>query len=338
MKGISALALSVVVALLAVALGAGCGSGGDEATSAELPASPAGKADAANFDGVHNGEVELVLIVKRLKKKPEYIKMRILGNFIKAGEEALPQLDFAIESNGELAGRKVKFLSGPLLRDDKWVVNFAGKVYEPDHATFEELKSKVEEAQGEEGGEGNAMACVEAAEGFDLTNVVHHVSFEGRAEGIDGTKVARVGGDLDTSAVIDELIKLGEEPGCQAQLEAIGVPSAAELKKLEKELEGALAAAQLTISLDKHGLVRYGRTLISLELPSGEELEVEAYMRLDRVNEQTELPIAHGYTPYPALLKQFGLTQQDVKEADAGEIYVGILGVLADRLFGREGG
>jgi hypothetical protein len=326
-----------VAFLLAVVVLAACGSGGD--TTTEVPASPAGKAEVANFDGVHSAEVELALEIDRYKKKPEEINMRILGNFIKDGDEALPQMDFAIESNGNLAGHEVKFLSGPLLRPEKWVVNFDGKVYEPDQATFKELKSKFEEAQKEAGGEGNAMACVEAAEGFSITDVVHHVSFEGKGETLDGKKVETVGADLDASAAIDELIKLGEEsPGCKAQLEAVGMPPAAELKELEKELKGSLTAARLTLSLDKNGVVRYFKILGNVELPHSEELEVELVMRLTRVNEGTELPSTHGYTPYSALLKQFGLNTQDVKQADAGEIYAGVLEVLADRLFGREAG
>ena len=328
----------LVAAMLCMGVVAGCGGGGGT-TSEALPASPSGKADAASFDGVHSGEIELALEIDRYKKHTEEINMRILGSFIKAGEEALPQVDLAIESNGDLAGHNVAFLSGPLLRADKWIVNFDGKVYEPDQASFKELKSKLEEAQGEAGGEGNAMACAEAAAGFDLTEAVHHVSFEGKGETLDGVKIETVGADLDATAVIDELIKVVEEsPGCKAQLEAVGVPPAAQLEELAKELEGSLTAARLTLSLDKHGVARYFKILANVELPHGEELEVELVMRLSRVNEVTELPNTHGYAPYAALLKQFGLTSQDVKQASAGEIYVGVLGALADRLFGREAG
>ncbi|MGN6201614.1 MAG: hypothetical protein ACTHNY_04340 [Solirubrobacterales bacterium] len=330
-------ALVLVMALVIVGAIAGCGSGGGD-TVEELPASPAGKAEAANFDGVHSGEVELALEIDRYKKKPEEINMRILGNFIKSEDGGLPQMDLAIESNGNLAGKNVEFLSGPLLRDDKWIVNFDSKVYEPDHATYEELKSKFEAAQEEVGDAGNAMACVEAGEGLSITDVVHHVSFEGKGETLDGKKVETVGADLDVSAAIDELIKLGEEsPGCQAQLEAVGLPPKAELEELEQELKGNLTAARLTLSLDKHGVVRYFKILTNIELPHNEELEVELVMRLNRVNEVTELPNTHGYTPYAALLKQFGLDNEAVKQADAGEIYAGVLEVLANRLFGREG-
>jgi hypothetical protein len=334
----SAGALALVALMIAAAI-AGCGSSGSGGETDEgLPARPAGKAEAANFDDVHSGEIELALEIDRYKKKPEEINMRILGTFIKGEEGALPQMDLAIESNGDLAGKKVAFLSGPLLHTDKWIVNFDGKVYEPDHASFEEMKSKFEDAQEEEGGAGNAMACVEAAEGFSVTDLVHHVSFEGKGETLDGKKVETVGADLDPAAAIDELIKLGEEsPGCQAQLEAVGLPPTSELEELEKELEGNLTAARLTLSLDKNGLARYFKVLANVELPRSEELEVELVMRLNRVNEVTELANTHGYSPYAALLKQFGLNNEDVKQADAGEIYVGVLGVLADRLFGREG-
>jgi hypothetical protein len=326
----------VVFVLAMVALVA-CGGGGGDDTTVEVPASPSGKAEVANFSGVNSGEIELALEIDRYKKKPEEINMRILGNFLKVGEEPLPQLDLAIESNGDLAGKNVEFLSGPLLRAEKWIVNFDGKVYEPDQATFKELKSKFEEAQEEDGAAGNAMACVEAGEGLDITDFVQHVSFEGKGETLDGKKVETIGADLDASAAIDALIEVTEEsPGCKAQLEAVGLPAKAELEELEKELKGNLTAARLTLSIDKNGLVRYFKVLANVELPRNEELEVELVMRLSRVNEVTELPNTHGYSPYASLLKQFGLDDEDVKQADAGEVYVGILGVLSDRLFGRD--
>jgi hypothetical protein len=335
-KGAGTLLLVMAFAIAAIAGCGGSGSGGE--TTAGLPASPAGKAEAANFAGVHSGEIELAFEVDRYKKHPEEVNMRILGNFIGAGEEPLPQVDLAIESNGELAGKNIESLAGPLLRADKWVVSLNGKVYELPQATFKDLRSKFEEAQGEEGGQGNAMACVEAAEGFNLTDILQHVSFEGKGETLDGVKVETVGGDVDASAAIGELIEVGEEsPGCQAQLEAVGLPPAAHLEELEQELKKSLTAARLTLSLDKHGVLRYFKLLANAELPHGEELEVELVMRLSRVNEVTELADAPGYNPFPALLKEYGLNAADVKRADAGEIYVAVLEVLANRLFGREG-
>jgi hypothetical protein len=328
----------MALVLVVVALAA-CGSSSDDESVEQLPASPSGKAEAANFNGVHSGEIELALEIDRYKKKPEEINMRILGNFMKAGEESIPQIDLAIESNGDLGGRKVAFLSGPLLQADFLVANFDGETYEPDPATFKDLKSKLVEAQAEPGGEGNALACVEAAEGFKVSDVVHHVSFEGEGETLDGKKVETVGADLDSSAAIDELIQLTEKsPGCKAQLEVVGLPPTAELEELEQELKGSLTAARLTLSLDKHGLARYFKILTNIELPHSEELEVELVMRLNRVNEVTELPGAPGSSPFPALLKRFGLNMEDFEQASGSEIYLGVLEVLSNRLFGFEKG
>jgi hypothetical protein len=326
----------MTIAVIAV----GCGSnGGGGETTAELPASPTGKAEAVNFDGIHSGEIELALEIDRYKKKPEEINMRILGNFMKAGEEDLPRIDLAIESRGDLAGRNVDFLSGPLLQNDFFVANFAGNTYEPDPATFKELKSKLIDAQMEAGGDGNAMACVEAGDGLALTDLVHHVSFEGKGETLDGTKVETVGADLDLSAATGEVIELGEEsPGCKAQLEALGLPGTAQLEALEKELEGSLTAARVTIGLDKQGRPRYFKVLVNVELPRNEELEVELVMRLNKVNEVTELPGPPGSAPFPKLLKRFGLSMEDFKQADGSAIYLGVLEVLSKRLLGLEKG
>jgi hypothetical protein len=336
-KGIGVWALAAV-ALLLVALAVGCGSGGGEATNAGLPASPAGKADAANFDGVHSGEVELALQIRRFRKNPEAVRMRALGSFAKSEEEALPQFDLAIESHGKLAGHEIDFLSGPLIRAAKWVVNFDGRVYEPAHATFQDLSSKFVAAEKEKGGAGNVMACFEAAEGFNVADVVNHVSFEGKSETLDAKKVETVGADLDLGAAIDEVVKLSEEsPGCKAQLEAVGIPPVAQLEELEKKLRGSLTASRLALSLDKKGTLRYFNILVDLEQPHNQKLEIEVLMRLTRVNEVTEMAYASGSSPWAGLLSQFGLDEGDVKQASASEIYLGVLGVLADRLFGREG-
>ena len=324
--------------LLAGLILAACGGG---ETTTEPPATPAGKADLANFEGVHSGEGGINLTINRIKgKQPvEGFTMRIIGPFMKAGEEGLPQIDPAIEASGELAGRQIEFISGPLLRDDKWVVNFDGKVYEPPHEVFEELKSKFEDAQDEEGNSGNAMACVEASDGFSVSDLVHDISYEGKGETFDGTPVETFGGDLDPVAAIDEVIQLVEaSPGCKAQLEAVGLPPVSELETVQRDLSKSLTEPpRVTLGLDKEGVLRYLNIPANVKLPQHEELEIVVAMSLNQVNKVTRMPITHGYTPYPQLLKQFGLNNEDVEQADAGEIYVGILEVLSDRLFGREG-
>lgn len=330
--------LVIFALLLAVAAGLGaCGSGDDGETTLSPSATPRELAEAAGFGGVHSGELEVALEIDRYRKHPEEINIRVLGPFMKAGEGTLPVLDMAVESRGDLGGNNVDFLSGPLLRPEKVVVNFEGKVYEPDQATFEELKSKLEDAL-DEGGEGDAAACLKGAGDFNLAQVLRNVSSEGKSETLDGKPMRMVGADLDVSAATDELVRLSEDPACKAQLEAVGLPPAAQLKALTTLLEHSRTGPWVTLGVDKNGVVRYLEVLGKVGLQGKEELEVELVVRLSKVNEVTELADAGGSSPFPALLKQFGLTSEDIEKADGGEILVSVLGVLSDRLFGREPG
>ena len=327
-------ALLILPALVALAA---VGCGGSDGSSETVPNTPQGAAESAGFQGVHSGELEVAFEIDRYKKpNPEEINMRILGTFMGAGEGSLPQLDMAIESRGDLDGRTVEFLSGPLWKDDKVVVNFDGKVYEPDKATFEDLKSKLEAAQDEEGA-GDAGACLDAAGDFEVTGVLRKLAFERTSETLDGKPTKVVGAELDVPAALEELARLSEDPACGAQLEAMGVPAAAQLEVLKQRLKHSVISSPVTVQVGKNGVLRYLKILTNIELGSKEELELELIVRLNRVNEVTELPETHGYAPFPALLKQFGLDAEDIEGADGGEITAAMLEALSDRLFGREG-
>jgi hypothetical protein len=319
----------LILVLLALGLSACGGGGGDETTTA----GPQGIAESAGFQGVHSGELEIAFEVDRYKKHPEEINMRILGNFMGAGEGQLPQLDMAIESHGPLSGRDVEFSGGLSWLSEKAVVNYEGQTYEPDQATFEDLKSGFEEAQGEDD-EGNASACLDAADEFNVSQVLSHFSFEGKGETFDGTPTEVVGADLDLSAAIDELIKLTEDPACKAQLEAVGLPSVPQLEELQKQLQGSVIASRVTVGVDRNGVIRFFKFLTNIELPRNEELEAELVVRLQRVNQVTELPTPTGSTPFENLLRQFGIDEQALEEADGGERYVAFLRAIAEKLTG----
>lgn len=321
--------LVLIVALLSLGLGACGGSGNGETTTA----GPQGMAESAGFEGVESGELEIALEIDRYKQHTEEINMRILGNFKAAEEGGMPQIDMAIESHGPLAGRNVEFSGGLSWLPEKAVATYQGQTYEPDQPTFETLKSGFEEAQGE-GGPGDASACFEAAGEFNVAEALRHVSFEGKGETLDGTRIETVGADLDFTAAINELIKLRQDPACGAQLAAVGLPSKAELEALKAQLKGSVTAARVTLGLDKNDVVRYLKVITNLELPHNEELEVELVVRLNRVNEITELPEPSGSTPFAGLLKQFGIDQKTLEEADSGERFVAFLGAVTGALTG----
>lgn len=328
--------IAVLLLLLSVAAGLGaCGGAGAEETADLSAATPRELAESANFRGVHSGEVEIQLEIDRYKPgKPEEINMRILGNFLGAGEAGLPEFDVAIESKGPISERNVDFGGGLLLRSDYAVANFEKQTYEPDDATFEDLKSKFEEAQSA-GNEGNAMACVEAAQGIELSRLVHNFKNEGVNEYFDGTHVTFISGELHVPNLVDALIHMQEDPACGAQLEAAGVPPPAQLEAIKKSIEGRVKEAPVQLMIDKHGLLR---NLIAKALgknAKGEMVEVEFDIRVLSVNETTELATAHGSTPFSQLLKVVGLSEDPLAEADGGEIVTGFIEGIGNLLTGR---
>jgi hypothetical protein len=326
-----------VVALLALAF-AGCGGGGDSSTDSSS-STPQGMAESANLSGVHSGQAEVALEIDSQSKdgKHEEVNMRIVGPFLGLGEEAVPRSDFAIESNGTLGGRNIETLGGALVDSEYTVVNYEGQTYEPPKDVFEELKSKVEEAQ-EEGNVGNVMACVEAAEDIELSQLMHNFSSEGQREDVDGTKVTWIVGDLDVPGLIDALIQLSEDPTCGAQLEAAGVPSVAELEAAKKSIEGKIRKTQVQLGVDKHGVFRGLSVDVIATGPKKETIEIEFDYRLNTVNEVTSLPFTHGYAPFEQMLRQVGLDEAKLAEADGGEIVTGIIEGVSGLLTGHGSG
>ncbi len=330
---------AAILAFVLLSLGlAACGGGANEGTPT-LPEDPQGMAEAAGFHGIKSGELEIALEIDRYKSgAPEEVNMRILGSFMGAGEEHLPQMDVAIESHGPLGGREINFNGGVSLLENQATFSYGPsgelKTYRADDATFERLKLEIEEAQ-QSAGDANVGACLEAAGNLDVASMLGPVSSEGKAEAIDGTKVKVVGADLNLHAVFEELLKLTEDPACQAQMEAVGVPPSPQLEEIGRQLEGSVVASRVTLDLDKQGIIRYLKVLTNVELPHSEELEIELVIRLNSVNEVTGLPLPSGSGSLPALLKRFGVDMQTLEEADIDEVFLAFLEANATSLFGR---
>jgi hypothetical protein len=335
-RGLVVFALLFSIAAGLAACGGGGGEGGGETTDISA-ASPQEVAESANFEGVHTAEIEIELEIDRYKPhEPEEINMRILGNVVGLGEGRLPKFDFAIESKGPLSGRDVEFSGGLLYTGEYAVANFEQQTYEPSRGLLEGIESGFEEAQ-QAGDEGNVMACVEAAQGIPLSQLVHGLKKEGRAEYFDGTPVYYVGGTLNIPGLIDGLVQLEEDSACAAQLKAAGVPSVTELDAAKAALGGKIKEAPMQLAVDKHGLVRNLNAEALGTNAQGEEVEVEFLIRVLKVNEPTELATASGSAPFAHLLKELGLDEAALAQANGAELWTGFLEGVGKLLTGRDG-
>jgi hypothetical protein len=332
--------LVVVVALLAMA---GCGSGGGDSK----PETPREWIESASLSNVHSGQVETFLRVQTHKpgeprtNAGEISDMHILGSFMGAGKENPMELDLAFESSGLFDGKELTHSSGLSLLKDLAVVFLSPNTYQPDKATFEELKSKYQEVQ-KPGEPGNAMACFEAGEGIDLAGLVKNPKNEGRMEDRYEAKSTYITGLLDIPGAFDAAIQLMEDPACAAQLEAVGLPPVAELETLKGELEGPV---EVVVAVDNRGILReiildgkgLGMHQSWHQLDKDTNLEAEYRFRIWQPNEIDELPLPSGSTPFAVLLKKLGTSMAALKAADGNELVLAFIETLAQGLSGQNG-
>jgi len=341
-RGTRGLVAGVVVAAALLAM-VGCGSGGGDSK----PETPREWIESASLSDVHSGEIETFLKVQTHKPgeqrtdSGEISNMRMLGSFIGAGKEDPPQLDFAFESAGPFGGKELEHSSGLSLLKDLAVVYLAPNTYQPDKATFDELKSKYQEVQ-KPGEAGNAMACFEAGEGIDFVGLVDNLENKGHIEDRYGAKSTYITGVLDIPGAFDAAIQLMEDPACAAQLEAVGIPPIAELEALKGEFEGPV---EVVVAVDNRGILReiildgkgLGVHQSWHQLDKDTNLEAEYRFRLWQPNEIDELPLPSGSTPFAVLLKKLGTSMAALKAADGNELVLGFLETLAQSLSGQNG-
>ncbi len=322
----------VVAAALALSL-AGCGGEDEEGRSAApapVAKGPQELVESAGFDGVESGELEVTLEIDDQVEEEE-INMRILGPFMEADGEGLPQLDLALEAHGPLNGKQIDFDAGVAWLAERTVVFYEDETYEPTQGQFEALRDGFEEIR-EEDSPGDATACAEAAEGVEVDRFVDGFADEGRSTEIDGTPVTRVSGKLDVSGAIGVLIELSKDPGCGPQLEAVGLPSRGVLRVARPFLARTLKDARVEFAVGKDGVLRNFSFHATAKPKQGKrrgEIEIDGGLRLAQVNEVDDLPFPEARKPLDALFKRLGFNPVEGLEAGDSEGLVDLLEALS---------
>ena len=329
---------SAVAAVVAVSSLVACGGGEDASTTLTVSPHAGAKtvAEVAGLEGVHSGEVEASLLVTKLKAN-EAISFRVDGSFARLGEESPPQLAMAASSQGHWDGRTVDFNSLLTVLPKEAALSYGHieeeKPYEIEGPTLERLKSKFDEAQSE-GGKGDVTACLEAARGLDLAQLIHAPEIEDRRTESDGTKVALISGEIDIPRLQGLLVRMLRDPDCGAQAEALGLPPAAQLEAAEVDFKKGFGP-RLTLAVDRHGIIRSLFTRFECARLNGEFFELQLNFSLREVNQASELTQAATGEPVEKLLREFGTTEEAALGAEAEELVVGFLRGLGAGLSGR---
>ena len=319
-----------------------CGDDGGNSSSGE---NPQAVLEEATLKGVESGNLDLSLGLVAEGENGGDVDISLSGPFQGEAEgEQLPELDMNIESSGSVNDEDVDFEGGLVLLSNKAYVNYEGTEYEVDPTTFGFVKSAIQQ-QG--GAEANGVTpCQKAVGKINFAEFVDDASNDGSAD-VDGTSTTKVSGDLDTSAAIDLLVEMAEDPACKKQLNTAGpLPSTAELEEGKDEVKSAVKDAHVELYVGDDGIVR--RTVAELTIePEGsgddsEAVELDLDMTLSGVNESQTISAPSGAKPLSDLFLKLDINPIELLGLLSGESGLsateGGLGGLLEGLSGGSGG
>jgi hypothetical protein len=323
--------LFATVVVLAAALAA-CGGGSSNSSNED----PQKVVESASLEGVESGELDLSLHVDSKGKEGGNADVSLSGAF-EAGEKGeLPQLQLNVKANGSAKGEPLDFNGGLTVLTDRAYVEYKGTSYEVDPTTFGFLKSTIEQAQQQEGGEASdPTACQKAAEGIKFSQFTDNLVNEGSAD-VEGTSTTKVSGDLNPGGAIDALIKLTEAPACAAQLEAAGPLPLDELEEAKGELSKAIKKSHVELYVGGDDIVRKFAIELTVQPPEAknETVEIELELTLSGVNEEQSFSKPESAKPLEALFKKLNINPLELLEATEG----GGIGNLLEGLGGPSSG
>jgi len=335
-KGIQ-VGILCALAAVAVASSAGCGGSAEDSTVAISPGNPAGIVEEATLEGIHSGHLDGLLNVGD-RGGGDAIRMGFFATFRGLGEESSPQFLLSLKSQGTMGGRRVDFNGSLGFRSSKaqfiYGPSYREYPYDFDKATFEELRSRFEDAQQEEG-EGDVKACLQDANGLELGRLVGNLDSQGGRKNPDGVPVFLVSGEIDVSAFVDLIVRLAREPTCGAQMRALGIASAPELEASLAGLSSRVTRAEVTLAVDKDGFLHDLVVHAGWKNLQGENLELDFAFLLREINQPIDVSLMADGRPLDELLRKFGTSQAAALEAGGAEIVIGFLEGIAGGMTGR---
>jgi hypothetical protein len=328
----------VLLASLAVAVTAlsACGGGSDSSSE-----DPNKVVERATLEGIKSGELELSLHAKAEGKEGGEADVSLSGPFQAGARGELPEAQLQASVSGEGEGQKIDFEGGVTLLRDRAFVAYEGDQYEVDPTTFGFLKSGIEQAEQESGGESaDVTACQKAAEGIKFSQFMKNTENQGSSD-VGGTSTTKISGELDVAGAIDTIDQLAEDPACASQLEAAGKLPLSELEEAKSEVAGALKKAHMDLYVGDDDIIRKvdAELLIEPKDAKGERVEVEFELSLSGVNEDQTISGPSNAKPLEALFQKLGVNPLELLQAGSGGGLGGLLeGVGGGGSSGSSGG
>lgn len=320
---------------------AACGDSGSSS------ANPQTVVDSATLQGIESGNLDLSLGLDVKGEEGGSVDVSLSGPFQgQGGGSQLPQFDMTAKAEGSIGGDDVDFEGGLVLLADRAYVNYQGTDYAVDPTTFSFVKSALQQAQRQSGAQGqmpDVTACQNAVSKLQVNDFVDNLTNEGTTD-VGGASTTQVSGDLNVGGAIDAFVGLAEDPACAAQLGAAGpLPSEAELRQAQSQVESALKTAQVDVYVGDDDIVRRVSAELTIVPPRGEGDGTESVtltfdLTIEGVNEEQTIEAPEGAKPLNALFAKLGVNPIELLDAAQGGAGAPGLGDLLGGLGGASGG
>jgi hypothetical protein len=288
---------SLVVALLAATLFAGCG-GGDEAADSSTPVDQLLQDTFAGGKKVESGRLDVSLGLESDTGQP--VTLKLAGPFKSQGAGRLPQVDL----DASFAGGGQSIEAGVTATGDRGFVSYGGDTYEIAGPVFQQFKAGYEEAAKRPSGRKDQSL---ASLGIDPRRWLTNAENAGEAK-VGDTDTIKITGDVDVPKLLDDV------DGALERLRRLGVQGSEKIPERltpEEKQQTADAVDRLDVEIYTGADDRILRRMVvdlGLKAPNGQagagaqSADVRFDLQLLDVNEDQNIDAPEGAKPFDELV------------------------------------
>ncbi len=293
---------SLLVALLTLALVAGCGGGDGESADADTDVQELLDDTFSGSKSIESGKLDLGVSFAAEGGQPAALK--VSGPFQSQGAGRVPLLD--IDASFEGGGQTIE--GGLTATEDQAFVSWAGTDYEIAGPVYQQFKAGYEQAakQSEEQSEDQSLASL----GIDPRRWLTNAKNEGERD-VGGTETILITGDVDVEKLLADVDSALEK------LRSLGVQGSDQLPERlsdEDKRQTAEAIDQLSVEIFTGAEDRILRRIVvtmALKAPAGEaapgepqSVDLKLDLQLLEVNEDQEISAPENAESFEKLLQE----------------------------------
>jgi hypothetical protein len=291
---------ALLLAVLGLALLAGCGGGGQEASSS-TPVDQLLKETFSRNKDVHSGKLSLALKLDApgASELQGPVSAQISGPFESRGKGKLPK--FAMQAALQGGGQDIQ--AGLTSTGDKGYVSFQGTAYEVSDQVFRQFEKGYEQAQAQAqdgSGQGQSLTSL----GIDPRRWLTDARNAGEAK-VGDTDTIEITGGVDVPKLLDDVDTLLQRTRSLGGSAAQGIPQ--QLTDKEKQ-QAADAVKKLAVQIYTGKEDKILRRMVvdaALQAPgSSQQSTIHLDLQLTDVNEGQDISAPDNAKPFDELLRK----------------------------------